>query len=58
MSNVLSFENAPRVVTARKREPASGKCKVVIFPGVRFERRTDEPYDGPAKNASRARKSR
>jgi hypothetical protein len=58
MTNVLSFEDAPRVVSARKQVPATGQCEVVIFPGVRFERRTDEPCESPDNKATRARKSR
>jgi len=39
MSNVLSFLDAPRIVTSGKKLAGSGPCEVVIFPGVRFERR-------------------
>jgi hypothetical protein len=45
MSNVLSFLDAPRIVTSGRKPAGSAPCEVVIFPGVRFERR--EHFDAP-----------
>ncbi len=49
MSNVLSFNDAPRVVSARSKPGSQMPCEVVIFPGVRFERR--EQFDTASPEA-------
>ena len=49
MSNVLSFNDAPRVVSARSKPGNQTQCEVVIFPGVRFERR--EQFDTAPQGA-------
>lgn len=58
MSNVLSFSDAPRVVTASRRRPGEGECEVVIFPGVRRERRDSfdqVPLDPVTRKAGKKR---
>jgi hypothetical protein len=50
MSNVLSFNDAPRIVTSGRKPSGSAPCEVVIFPGVRFERR--DHFDAPKPGSS------
>jgi len=53
MSNVLSFHDAPRIVTSGRKPSGDALCEVVIFPGVRFERR--EHFDAPKPGSSTKR---
>jgi hypothetical protein len=53
MSNVLSFHDAPRIVTSGRKPSGDAPCEVVIFPGVRFERR--EHFDAPEPGSSTKR---
>lgn len=46
MSNVLAFRPASAGVPASIR-PASSAAEIVIFPGVRYERRVDAADTGP-----------
>ena len=50
MSNVLSFHDAPRIVSARSKPGKQTRCEVVIFPGVRLERR--EQFDTASQEAA------
>jgi len=46
MSNVLAFRPASAGGPASTR-PASSSAEIVIFPGVRYERRVEDADTGP-----------
>jgi hypothetical protein len=57
MSNVLAFRPASAGGPAVVR-PASAAAEIVIFPGVRYERRIDEADTGPEPQHGGGRETR
>jgi hypothetical protein len=55
MSNILDFSKAPRVVEPR-RPNSGGRCEVIIFPGVRRERKPEQPVKDSAAGPKKTRR--